>query len=133
MDQSKATSVNKLVAQASQDADVLAVILFGSVARGEQTAHSDVDICLVLTPERIRDKSVASRKRLEYLSHFNLDVQIFQALPLYIRHRVLKEGQVLFVRDEDLLYEVAFRTAQAFEDFKPIYYRYLEQIADVGP
>jgi hypothetical protein len=57
----------------------------------------------------------------------------FQALPLYIRHRVLKEGQVLFVRDEDLLYEVAFRMVQAFEDFKPIYYRYLEQIAHVGP
>jgi predicted nucleotidyltransferase len=133
MDQSKMTSVNKLVAQAPQDTDVLAVILFGSVARGEQTAHSDVDICLVLTPERVRDKSVLSRKRLEYLAQFDLDAQIFQALPLYIRHRVLKEGQVLFVRDEDLLYEVAFRTAQAFEDFKPIYYRYLEQTAHVGP
>jgi predicted nucleotidyltransferase len=133
MDQSKVISVNKLVAQASQDTDVLAVILFGSVARGEQTAHSDVDICLVLTPERVRDKSVLSRKRLEYLAQFDLDAQIFQALPLYIRHRVLKEGQVLFVRDEDLLYEVAFRTAQAFEDFKPIYYRYLEQVAHVGP
>jgi predicted nucleotidyltransferase len=133
MDQPKAISVNKLVAQASQDVDVLAVILFGSVARGEQTARSDVDICLVLTPERVRDKSVLSRKRLDYLSLFDLDVQIFQALPLYIRHRVLEEGQVLFVRDEDLLYEVAFRTAQAFEDFKPIYYRYLEQIGHVGP
>jgi predicted nucleotidyltransferase len=88
----KATKTHKLVAQASQETDVLAVILFGSVARGEQTAHSDVDICLVLTPERVRDKSVLSRKRLEYLAQFDLDVQIFQALPLYIRHRVLKEG-----------------------------------------
>jgi predicted nucleotidyltransferase len=133
MDRSKVTSANKLVAQAPQDADVLAGILFGSVARGEQTAHSDVDICLVLTPERVRDKSILSRKRLAYLAQFDLDVQIFQASPLYIRHRVLKEGQVLFVRDEDLLYEVAFRTAQAFEDFKPIYYRYPEQVAHVGP
>jgi len=66
MDQSKATSVNQ-VERASQDADVLAVILFGSVARGEETAHSDVDVCLVLTPERVRDKSVLSRTRLEYL------------------------------------------------------------------
>ena len=74
MDQSKVISVNKLVAQASQETDVLAVILFGSVARGEQTAHSDVDICLLLTPERVRDKSVLSRKRLEYLAQFDLDV-----------------------------------------------------------
>jgi uncharacterized protein len=121
------------VAQASQDADVLAVILFGSVARGEQTARWDVDVCLALIPERIRERSIASRTRLEYLSYSNLDVQIFQALPLCIRHRVLKEGQALFVRDEARLYEVAFRTAQAFEDFKPIDYRYREQIAHVGP
>jgi hypothetical protein len=43
MDQPKATDVDKLLAQARRDADVLAVILFGSVACGEQTARSDVD------------------------------------------------------------------------------------------
>jgi uncharacterized protein len=74
-----------------------------------------------------------SRKRLEYLAQVDLDVQIFQALPLYIRSRVLKEGRVLFVRNEDLLYEIAFCSAQAFEDFKHIYYGYLEQVAHAGP
>ena len=133
MDQPKATDVDKLLAQACQDADVLAVFLFGSVARGEQTARSDIDVCLVLMPRTSYERTFLSRKRLEYLAQFDLDVQIFQALPLYIRTRVLKEGRVLFVRDDDLLYEMAFRTAQAFEDFKPIYYRYLEQIAHVGP
>ena len=133
MDVPKATDVDKLLAQACQDADVLAVFLFGSVARGEQTARSDIDVCLVLMPRTSYERTFLSRKRLEYLAQFDLDVQIFQALPLYIRTRILKEGQVLFVRDDDLLYEMAFRTAQAFEDFKPIYYRYLEQIAHVGP
>ena len=134
MDQPRAIEVEKLPAQAGRDPDALAVLLFGSVARGEQTAHSDVDICLVLMPASTPDENTSLlRKRLEYLAQFNLDVQIFQALPLYIRSRILKEGQVLFVRDEDLLYDLAFRTAQAFEDFKPIYYRYLEQVAHVGP
>jgi uncharacterized protein len=134
MNQPQATDVDRLLAQACQDADVLAVLLYGSVARGEQTARSDIDVCLVLRPRSTPyDSTRLSRKRLEYLTHFDLDVQIFQALPLYIRSRVFKEGQVLFVRGEDLLYAIAFRTAQAFEDFKPIYYRYLEQIAHVGP
>jgi predicted nucleotidyltransferase len=134
MDQPRAIEVEKLLAQAGRDPDVLAVLLFGSVARGEQTAHSDVDICLVLMPPSTPYENTSLlRKRLEYLAQFNLDVQIFQALPLYLRSRILKEGQVLFVRDEDLLYDLAFRTAQAFEDFKPIYYRYLEQVAHVGP
>ena len=134
MDQPKTTDVEKLRRLACQDTDVLAVLLFGSVARGEQTARSDIDVCLVLMPRKTPYESLPlARKRLEYLTQVDLDVQIFQTLPLYIRSRILKEGQVLFVRDEDLLYEVAFRTAQAFEDFKPIYYRYLEQIAHVGP
>jgi uncharacterized protein len=112
----------------------LAVLLFGSMARGEQTSRSDIDVCLVLMPQSTpHERIFLSRKRLEYLAQVDLDVHIFQALPIYIRSRVLKEGRVLFVRNEALLYAVAFHTAQAFEDFKPIYYRYLEQVAHAGP
>lgn len=42
---------------------------------------------------------------------------------------MLKEGRIEFVRDEDALYEVAYRTAQAYEDFKNIYHDYLDQVA----
>jgi len=42
---------------------------------------------------------------------------------------VLKEGRVLFVRDEDRLYDTAFRTVQAFEDFRPGYQAYLNEVA----
>jgi uncharacterized protein len=134
MDQPKATDIDKLLTLAGHDTEVLAALLFGSVARGEPSPGSDVDVCLILMPQRTPYESPSlSRKRLEYLAQVDLDVQIFQALPLYIRSRVLKEGRVLFVRNEDLLYEIAFRTAQAFEDFKHIYYGYLEQVAHAGP
>ena len=134
MDQPKATDIDKLRTLAGQDTEVLAVLIFGSVARSEPSPGSDIDVCLILMPQRTPDKSPSlSHKRLEYLAQVDLDMQIFQALPLYIRSRVLKEGRVLFVRDEDLLYEIAFRTAQAFEDFKHIYYGYLEQVAYAGP
>jgi len=125
--------LERLLRRAHEDAAVLAVLLFGSAARGELSSHSDIDVCLVLEPQpKSYARTSLSRKRLEYLQHFDLDVHVFQQLPLYIRRRVLKEGQVLFVRDEDLLYDVAFRTAQAFEDFKHIYYEYLERVAYAG-
>jgi hypothetical protein len=60
-----------------------------------------------------------------------LDIHVYQQLPLYIRKRILKEGETLFCRDEDALYELAFRTVQEFEDFKRIYYGYLEEVARV--
>lgn len=125
--------VEGLLTKVRQDEDVLAVFLFGSVARKEQTPLSDMDICLVLTPQSTPFETlVLSRKRLDYLKHTLLDIQIFQQLPLYVRRRVLKEGQILFVRNETLLYELAFRTAQAFEDFKHIYASYLEEVAIAG-
>ena len=102
-------------------------MLFGSVARGESRAQSDVDICLVLYPKRWQLEELA-RKRWEY-PRFDLDIKIFQQLPLYVRRRVLREGVVLLVKDEDQLYELAFRTAKEFEDFKHIYRDYLEAIA----
>lgn len=125
--------LEKLLAEAQADEDVLAVFLFGSVARQEQTDLSDIDICLVLIPHLTPfEPAVLSRKRLHYLKDIPLDIQIFQQLPLYLRKRVLKEGRILFVRDEALLYELAFRTAQAFEDFRAIYVDYLKEVAIAG-
>lgn len=120
--------LRRVIAQAEHDPDVLAVILFGSQARGDARPESDVDVCVVLeagVPSGIE----ASRKRLEYLTGNDLDVKVFQQLPLYVRSRVLKEGRVSFVRDEDRLYDLAFLTARAFEDFRPYYQRYLDAIA----
>ena len=123
--------MDKLLEMVQQDDDVLAVLLFGSVARGEQSLCSDIDICLVLRPQNKPYRNLdLSHKRLEYLKQFDMDIHIFQQLPIYIRRRVLKESKVLFVRDEDTLYDLATLTAKAFEDFKHIYYDYLEAIAN---
>lgn len=120
--------VEALLKQAAADEDVMAVVLFGSAARGELSRGSDIDICLVLRLKRWGIDELA-RKRFEYL-HFDLDIKLFQQLPLYVRSRVLKEGKVLLVKDEDQLYEIAIRTAKEFEDFKHIYRAYLEAIAN---
>jgi len=126
------TGVDKILAKAREDHQIAAVILFGSQARGEAGSKSDVDICLVLRPGDY-DSSTLFEKRLHYLKEGDAEVHIFSQLPLYVRHRVLKEGEVLVCPDEDLLYEIAFRTAQAFEDFKHIYYGYLKEVARAGP
>jgi len=120
--------IDKILTKAKEDADVLAVFLFGSWARDEFTSISDIDLCLVLRPGNY-DALNLFQKRLSYFRQGTVDIHIFSQLPLYIRHRILKEGKILLCRDEDLLYEIAFRTAQAFEDFKHIYYGYLKEIA----
>ena len=79
--------LDRLLGRAAKDTDVLAVFLFGSAARGDSGAGSDVDVCLVLTAEP-RSRMRLAEKRMVYLGDVDLDVQVFQSLPLYIRTRV---------------------------------------------
>lgn len=118
--------LDRLLQKVRVDIDVCALILFGSVAKGVSNSLSDVDVCIVLNKKL--DLLPMSLKKLEYLSIADCDVSIFQQLPLYIRHRVIEEGKVLFCGNEERLYEIVFKTVKEFEDFKPIYYEYLEGI-----
>lgn len=133
MNRKELKTTEELLAKAKSDKEVLAVMLYGSEARQEQISTSDIDICLVLNPlTQYAKKDIYSQKRLEYLKDFAFDIQVFQQLPLYIRRRVLKEGRVLFVRDERILYELAWRTAQAFDDFRHIHSAYLKEVESGG-
>jgi predicted nucleotidyltransferase len=118
----------RLVARAKNDPQVLALILFGSRARGDASTRSDVDVCLVPGDQDTSALDCA-RKRLEYLADADVDLTVFPQLPLVVRSRILKEGTVLFVRDEDALYALAARTARAFENFRHIHRAYLDQVA----
>jgi predicted nucleotidyltransferase len=128
MESAGPTAISRLVAHAREDPDVLAVLLFGSHARGSATPASDHDVCLVLAAPP-RSNLDASEKRLQYLALGDLDVVVFQQLPLHIRSRVLRDGRILFTRDEDALYGVAVRTAKAFEGFRHIHRAYLDAVA----
>ena len=121
-------TVQRVLDRARRDPAVLAVILFGSHARGEASAVSDVDLCLVLASDSISSLEM-SRVRLAYLAEGSADIVIFQQLPLHVKSRVLKEGRVLFARDEDALYDVAVRAARAFEGFRHPYRAYLDDVA----
>ena len=116
--------LKKLIALVENDKDILAILIYGSYARGEK--YRDIDVCLVQD-----EKSAANafEKRLEYSRYENLDVNIFQSLPLYIRIRILKEGTIKHCKDENALYDIAIKTVKEFELFQPKYQLYLEGVA----
>jgi len=123
--------LKKLIEKIEKDRDALAVLLFGSYVRNEE--FSDVDVCIVLKQRKKFTPLYLSRKKLRYSIAFpNLDIQIFQQLPLSMKMRILKEGKVMFCKDEDLLYDLAFSTIREFELFKPLYLSYLEGVLHAG-
>ena len=134
---SQERKLEKILNKAQKDEDILAVLVYGSRVKEKQkvTPDSDLDICLVLSEKNKevlkKDPTFISRKRLEYLSAINpekIDIQLFQQLPIYVKKRILEEGELKFRRDREKLYELAYRTIKEYEDFAPRLREYLKGI-----
>jgi uncharacterized protein len=114
--------VDAVVEAVRGDPDVIAVLHYGSSARGEARPR-DVDVALVFR-EPVPADAFDRCLRLDVPD--NVDANVFQELPIYIRSRILGEARVAWCRDEDALVRIAFRTVHEFEDFRPFYEEYLE-------
>lgn len=100
------------------------IILYGSSLDLYHLNDSDIDICLYIDDE----KKNLSIIRLELLKKFNenFDIQMFQLLPLYVQIEVLK-GKILYVKEEDRIYEIANETIDEYEEFYPFYLDYINR------
>lgn len=100
------------------------VILYGSSLSNSYLEDSDVDVCLFIDAE----KRELSEIRLELLKKLNdkFDIQMFQLLPLYVQIEVLK-GEILYVKEEERLYEIANETIDEYEEFYPLYLDYINR------
>jgi hypothetical protein len=79
--------------------DIEAIILFGSYARNEQTSKSDIDVCVVCGNKKEKIEEVWD-KILESGITEKYDVKIFELLPLKMKISIIKEGKVLYAKDE---------------------------------
>jgi predicted nucleotidyltransferase len=125
-----ARRLGELVAEAQADPDVLAVIQFGSTARGEE--GRDVDACIVLSRSfkgRPFDKMLHYAGYMSGRRHAGVDVSVFDELPLYIRSRVVRDAVILHVKDERDLFGRVLATIREWDEFRPHYQLYLEAIA----
>ena len=99
------------------------IMLYGSATLGEMKEGSDIDLAIYYDA----DLEEASQFRFKVLSELFediYDVQIYQALPLYVRKEVLK-GEVVYFEDMPFVYEVAYRTIKEVDLFKKRYYDYI--------
>ena len=99
--------------------NVEAVYLFGSYARGEIHAKSDVDFCVFLKKEDEKTISEVSS-----YSSDNVDISFFHMLPLAIRFRVFKEGKPLAIKDKSFIDIFKISTWKNYLDIKPLINRY---------
>ena len=119
---------------ASQD-DVLLAYLFGSYARRQAGPLSDLDIAVLLAGRSNDDRCFDTRLTiigdLMALFHFNeVDVVVLNQAPATLRYRVVRDGIILYSRDEDERAEFTARTVSEYLDFKPFLERHERVILD---
>ena len=106
---------------------VKAIYLFGSYAKGENRPFSDIDMCV------IAGKKMSKKTRENILSNSSnkFDISLFWMLPINIRFRVVREGRLLFCRDELFLHRAKIKAIKDYLDFKYILNRASAQVLNV--
>ena len=104
---------------------VLLAYLYGSVAVGQTTPFSDVDIALVLSeplsPRERLDLELGVEIALEdMLGLPNADVRVINDAPLQVRGTVVQEGILLYCRDEEQRVDFESYTLKLYLDFEPV-------------
>jgi hypothetical protein len=100
--------------------------LYGSVVTGQTTPFSDVDIALVAS------KPLQPLERLKLILHVqsqisdqagiaNLDVRIVNDAPLVFRGRVVRDGILVYVRNDQVRVDFETTTRLQYFDYLPIH------------
>ena len=91
---------------------IIAVILFGSYAKGNFNEKSDIDICI------ITDKFISNADFDYPLKDEGYDIHFLHSLPLEIKFKVFSEGKILFVNDEEKYNSIRKKTIREYRGFQ---------------
>jgi len=102
---------------------IVSAYLFGSQAKGKLGPLSDVDIAIQL------DASVLSHQRFQFKLHFldkltkrlktdHVDLVLLEEAPLLLAHRILRDGQLLYCRNQKSRIRNEFRLLTNYLDFQ---------------
>lgn len=104
----------------------MAVWGFGSRARGEALAQSDVDLAVLLDREIDLPEELRLRSRVtEALRRDDVDLVVLNSAPPLLRYEVVAAGKRLFARDEEAADRFEERVAR--ECFDTAYLRKVQQ------
>jgi len=120
---SKHGIAEKIQAALMDSADVVAVYLFGSVARGLSHALSDVDVAVLLggdlTEAEMFARVLEIGVRLDGALRPAVDVVALNSAPLALCFQVLKYGELVVDNDPTQRCEFVMRALARYYDAKP--------------
>jgi uncharacterized protein len=116
---------------ATEDGEIVAAYLFGSVARGTAGARSDLDVAVLYAdrpPATLAGLPLDLERRLERLEGRPVQVIVLNTAPVGLVHRVLRDGLLLLDRDPSARIRFEVRARNQFFDLQPLVAHYRRRL-----
>jgi len=113
MDQQLFRGLKEDFKELAKDKEVHAILAFGSSITGENTARSDVDVCIVAPAAQ--DKVEVLRRAWRQVGG-KYDLWLFEELPLYIQAEILQNHQIIYCFDIPALFEYFYSVRKRITD-----------------
>ncbi|MBM4046503.1 MAG: nucleotidyltransferase domain-containing protein [Planctomycetes bacterium] len=106
--------------------EIVCAYLFGSVARGEADAASDLDVAILLDGAEAKDHSLAVMVEIEQalkqrLGDVSVDVVVLNDASLRFAHEVIATGKLAFARDDEERVDYEVKTELAYFDHSAMF------------
>ena len=105
---------------------IMLVYLFGSLARGQETSLSDVDIAVLLEelPDDLLGFTLNLIDELSVILGDRVDLVFLNEAPPLLRHQVIKHGRVIYQRSEEERVGFEVKSERECLDLRFLYHRY---------
>ena len=113
MDNEKIREIKKCTKKIFTLEEVHSVLVFGSLARGEMSERSDIDICVVAPRAKYKEKLA---NKIAGMLPKNYDVCLFELLPLYLKIEIINHHIILFTKNRLELYEYFYHYRKLWKD-----------------
>ncbi len=120
--------VKKLADILKKREEVIFAYIHGSFLKGN---FRDVDVAIYLTESRDVFYEIELEVELEETLKLPVDVRILNSAPLSFRFGVIKNGLILFSKDEQARVEFETRTISEYHDFAYFRKRYRREVLGI--
>lgn len=127
--------IKRIIKYFKRQKEVAVLYIFGSLANGNKTGESDIDIAVLIDEARLKKVDFESLKKKYYAATpgFSLrpvDIVILNTAPPFLKHQVLKTGKILFDRNKKERVRFTTMSITEYLDYKPIQDIYLKAVSD---
>jgi predicted nucleotidyltransferase len=106
-----------------KDEDILFAYLYGSRVHPSTHFGSDIDVAVYLKPSNIKNyikkEEELTALLMTQLRSDKIDLRILNTSPFLLQYNILKEGILIFVRDEHERVDFEIRVMNRFFELKP--------------